>query len=41
MTIGYGLGMLLMGLIAIAIGGTIAFIIINKFVVNKEYKWKS
>jgi len=36
MTIGYGLGMLLMGLIAIAIGGTIAFIIINKFVVNKE-----
>ena len=36
MTIGYGLGMLLMGLIAIAIGGTIAFIVINKYVVNKE-----
>ena len=36
MTIGYGLGMLLMGLIAIAIGGTITFIVINKYVVNKE-----
>jgi len=39
MTIGYGLGMLLMGLIAIAIGGTITFIVINKYVVNKEDKW--
>ena len=38
MTIGYGLGMLLMGLIAIAIGGTITFIVINKYVVNKEDK---
>ena len=36
MTIEYGLGMLLVGLIAIAIGGTIAFIIINKYVINKE-----
>ena len=36
MTIGYGLGMLLMGLIAIAIGGTITFIVINKYVINKE-----
>ena len=40
MTIGYGLGMLLMGSIAIAIGGTIAFIIINKYVINKEDKWQ-
>jgi len=30
MTIGYGLGMLLVGLIAIAIGGTIIFKVINK-----------
>ena len=30
MTVGYGLGMLLVGLIAIAIGGTITFIVINK-----------
>ena len=36
MTIGYGLGMLLVGLIAITIGGTITFIVINKYVVNKE-----
>ena len=36
MTIGYGLGMLLVGLIAIAIGGTITFIVINKYVVKKE-----
>ena len=28
MTIGYGLGMLLMGLIAITIGGTIIYIVI-------------
>ena len=41
MTIGYGLGMLLVGLIAIAIGGTITFIVINKYVVNKEDKWKN
>ena len=40
MTIGYGLGMLLVGLIAITIGGTITFYIINKYVVNKEDKWK-
>ena len=40
MTVGYGLGMLLVGLIAIAIGGTIAFIIINKYVINKEDKWQ-
>jgi hypothetical protein len=26
-------------LIAIAIGGTITFIVINKYVVNKEDKW--
>ena len=36
MTKEYGLGMLLVGLIALAIGGTIAFIIINKYVINKE-----
>ena len=36
MTIVYGLGMLLVGLIAIAIGGTITFIVINKYVINKE-----
>ena len=40
MTIEYGLGMLLVGLIALAIGGTIAFIIINKYVINKEDKWQ-
>jgi len=39
MTVGYGLGMLLVGLIALAIGGTIAFIIINKYVINKEEWW--
>ena len=36
MTIGYGLGMLLVGMIAILIGGLAAFIIINKYVVKKE-----
>jgi len=36
MTIEYGLGMLLVGLIVITIGGTITFIVINKYVVNKE-----
>ena len=40
MTIEYGLGMLLVGLIAIVIGGTITFIVINKYVVNKEDEWK-
>ena len=40
MTIGYGLGMLLVGMIAILIGGLAAFIIINKYVVNKEDEWK-
>ncbi len=30
MTIGYGLGMLLVGIIALAIGGTIAYFILNK-----------
>lgn len=35
MTIGYGLGMLLIGLIAIAIGGTIIFKVINKL----EDRW--
>ena len=30
MTVGYGLGMLLVGLIAITIGGTIIYIVINK-----------
>ena len=40
MTVGYGLGMLLVGLIAITIGGTITFIVINKYVVNKEDEWK-
>lgn len=30
MTVGYGLGMLLVGLIAITIGGTIIFKVINK-----------
>ncbi len=36
MTIGYGLGMLLVGLIAITIGGTIIYKVINKL----EDKWK-
>ena len=36
MTIVYGLGMLLVGLIAIAIGGTITFIVINKYVINNR-----
>ena len=30
MTIGYGLGMLFVGIIALAIGGTIAYFILNK-----------
>jgi len=37
MTIGYGLGMLLVGLIAITIGGTIIYKVINKL----EDKWKN
>ena len=36
MTIGYGLGMLLVGLIALTIGGTIIFKVINKL----EDRWK-
>ena len=40
MTVGYGLGMLLVGLITLVIGGTIAFIVINKYVINKEDKWQ-
>ena len=40
MGIEHGLGMLLVGLIAIEIGGTITFIVINKYVVNKEDEWK-
>ena len=35
MTIGYGLGMLLVGLIALTIGGTIIYKVINKL----EDKW--
>jgi len=30
MTIGYGLGMLLVGIIALAIGGTIAYFILKR-----------
>lgn len=36
MTIGYGLGMLLVGLIAITIGGTIIYKVINKL----EDRWR-
>ena len=36
MTIGYGLGMLLVGVIAITIGGTIIFKVINKL----EDRWE-
>ena len=36
MTIGYGLGMLIMGLIAITIGASVAYYIINKL--KKENK---
>jgi hypothetical protein len=35
MTIGYGLGMLAMGILAILIGMLIAWYIINKFVIKK------
>ena len=41
MGIEHGVGLLLGGLIAIAIGGTITFIVINKYVVNKEDEWKN
>ena len=34
MTVGYGLGMLLVGLIAITIGGTIIYIVINGVKIN-------
>tara|TARA_B100000989_G_C19488940_1_gene448836 strand:- start:866 stop:1003 length:138 start_codon:yes stop_codon:yes gene_type:complete len=36
MTFEYGIGMLFTGLVAIAIGATIAFFIINKYVDNKN-----
>lgn len=36
MTIGYGLGMLLVGLIAITIGGTIIFKVINKWRIDDK-----
>ena len=36
MTIGYGLGILLVGMIEITIGAAITLYIINKYVVNKE-----
>ena len=36
MTIGYGLGMLIMGLIAITIGASVAYYVINKL--EKENK---
>ena len=35
MTIGYGFGMLAMGILAILIGMLIAWYIINKFVIKK------
>jgi len=38
MSIGYGLGMLSVGMIAILIGGIIAWYIINKVVENDEKK---
>ena len=36
MTVGYGFGMLAVGLVAIAIGATIGFLIINKIDRNKK-----
>ena len=36
MTVGYGFGMLAVGLVAIAIGATIGFLIINKIDKNKK-----
>ena len=41
MTVGYGWGMLAMGLIAILIGGLIAFFIINKVMEEKNEQEKS
>tara|TARA_Y100000592_G_scaffold72181_1_gene112292 strand:- start:183 stop:314 length:132 start_codon:yes stop_codon:yes gene_type:complete len=41
MTAGYGWGMLAMGLIAILIGGLIAFFIINKVMEEKDEQEKS
>tara|TARA_B100000900_G_scaffold356636_1_gene326532 strand:- start:458 stop:589 length:132 start_codon:yes stop_codon:yes gene_type:complete len=41
MTVGYGWGMLAMGLIAILIGGLIAFFIINKVMEEKDEQEKS
>ena len=38
MNISYGLGMLTMGMIAILVGGIIAWYIINKVVENDEEK---
>jgi hypothetical protein len=38
MSVGYGLGMLTMGMIAIFIGGIITWYIINKVVENDEEK---
>jgi len=41
MTVDYGWGMLAMGLIAILIGGLIAFFIINKVMEEKNEQEKS
>ena len=41
MTVDYGWGMLAMGLIAILIGGLIAFFIINKVMEEKDEQEKS
>ena len=41
MTVGYGWGMLAIGLIAILIGGLIAFFIINKVMEEKDEQEKS
>jgi len=41
MTAGYGWGMLAVGLIAILIGGLIAFFIINKVMEEKDEQKKS
>ena len=38
MSVGYGFGMLTMGMIAILVGGIIAWYIINKVVENDEEK---
>ena len=38
MTIGYGLGMLLVGFVAIAIGAIVAYYIINKVMEEDEDK---